>query len=132
MKEKYLNNIYNNLCEEYIKTKNKHELLEEKIGSTNEEVSKLNTELAEISEKLDDLKESFDSKDNGFNDTSPIVKLKAAFQNIKDEIHALDMKIGVVSQSLIEARVIDHNNSRKSAHLKAKQRQGREIDEDDY
>lgn len=102
------------------------------IGSTNEDVSKLNTELAEISEKLDDLKESFDSKDNGFNDTSPIVKLKAAFQNIKDEIHSLDMKIGVVSQSLVEARVTDHNNSRKSAHLKAKQRQGRDIDEDDY
>ena len=88
-------------------------------------VSKLTNELAEISEKLEDLKESFESRDSGLNDTSPLVKIKAALQQLKEEIHGFDMRIGVVSQSLLAARVGDHNRLRAKAASKAKQRHSR-------
>lgn len=125
MKEKYINNTHNTLALEFTEVKNKLEELEKKSTTSREVVSKLTSELAEISEKLDDLKESFDSKDSGMHDTSPLVKIKAALQQLKEEIHAFDMRIGVVSNQLLTARSADHNRSRAKAANKAKQRHKR-------
>jgi hypothetical protein len=91
----------------------------------NEVVSKKTNEFAEITEKLEDLKESFESKDNGLNDTSPLVKIKGALQQLKEEIHHFDMRTGVVSHTLLAARIADHNRLRAKAAKKAKQRQRR-------
>lgn len=123
MKEKYINNQYNTLCLEYTDTKKKLDELEKVSSVSREAVSKLTGELAEISEKLEELKESFESKDSGLHDTSPLVKIKAALQQLKEEIHEFDMRIGVVSNQLLMARVTDHNRSRAKAANKAKQRQ---------
>lgn len=81
--------------------------------------------MAEISEKLEELKESFESKDNGLNDTSPLVKIKGALQQLKDEIHNFDMQIGVISNTLMAARIHDHNRLRMKQQMKAKQRHQR-------
>lgn len=104
--------------------------MEKNGGQSNEVVSKLTNELAEISEKLEDLKESFESRDSGLNDTSPLVKIKGALQQLKEEIHGFDMRIGVVSQSLLAARVGDHNRLRAKAASKAKQRHARNKNRD--
>lgn len=122
MKEKYLNNQYNTVCLEYVEVKHKLEELEKKSSATNEVVSKLTGELAEVSERLDDMKESFDSKDSGMNDTSPLVRIKGALQQLKEEIHSYDMRIGVVSNSLLLARVSDHTRVRAKAMTAAKRR----------
>jgi hypothetical protein len=86
------------------------------------QVSKLTTELSEVTERLDDLKESFASKDSGLHDTSPLVKIKAGLQQIKADIHAFDMRIGVVAHSLLAARVHDNNRQRTAAVSKARKR----------
>lgn len=122
MKEKYLNNQYNSLGLEFIEVKHKLEELEKKGTSAHESVARLTNELAEVSEKLDDLKESFESKDSGLHDTSPLVKIKSALQQIKAEIHSFDMRIGVVSHSLLSARVQDNNRLRSQAVSKARRR----------
>ncbi|RYH30093.1 hypothetical protein EON65_06235 [archaeon] len=134
LKEKYLNNQYNTVCLEYVEVKHKLEELEKKSSSSGEIVSKLNAELAEITEKLDDLKESFESKDSGMHDTSPLVKIKAALQQLKEEIHTYDMRIGVVSNSLLSARVGDHTRQRVKALHAAKRRQnkGKKTSSDDH
>ena len=62
--------------------------------STNDRVTKLTNDLSEINDKLDELKESFESKDSGINDTSPLVRVKAALQHIKSEISAFDLRLG--------------------------------------
>jgi hypothetical protein len=53
------------------------------------------------------------------------VKIKAALQQLKEEIHSYDMRIGVVSHSLLSARISDHNRQRAKAAKKAKQRNRR-------
>lgn len=102
--------------------KHKLEELEQKSGKAHEAVAKLTNDLAEVSEKLDELKESFESKDSGLNDTSPLVKIKAALQQIKAEINAFDLRVGVVSHTLLAARVNDTNRLRSLAVQKARQR----------
>lgn len=106
----------------FSKVKHKLEELEKKGTASHEAVGKLTNELAEITERLEDLKESFESKDSGLHDTSPLVRIKAALQQIKTEIHSFDMRIGVVSHSLLAARVQDNNRSRSQAASKARRR----------
>ena len=132
MKEKYLNNQYNSLGLEFVQVKNQLEELERKTGSAHETVARLTNDLSDLTEKLDDLKESFESKDNGLNDTSPLVKIKSSLQQIKSEIHFFDMRIGVVSQYLLMARVSDINRHRSATSAKARQRhnKNRRMDDD--
>jgi estrogen-related receptor beta like 1 len=121
-KEKYMNNQYAQLCTEYQEVKKVLETLEAKASKTNEGVAKLTNELAEVSEKLDDMKESLESKDSGINDTSPLVRMKAALQQIKAEACAFDLRIGVVSHSLLAARIGATQRRRMKVAQKAKQR----------
>lgn len=121
-KEKYVNNQFTSLCTEFKEIKQRLEELETKSGKANEKVAKLTNELAEISEKFDDLKESFESKDSGIHDTSPLVRIKASLQQVKTEVYAFDLRIGVVSHSLLAARVSAANQRRIGAQQKARQR----------
>ena len=78
------------------------------------------------------IKESFESKDSGIHDTSPLVRMKAALQQIKSEACAFDLRIGVVSHSLLAARVGATQRRRIKVALKAKQRHGKnKKDKDD-
>ena len=67
-------------------------------------MGKLSQELAEITDKIDEYKDMLESKDSGMNDTSPLVRIKAALQQIKAEIAGFDLRIGVVSHSLLTAK----------------------------
>lgn len=131
MKEKYLNNQHNTLTLIFIEVKHKLEELVQKGEASHESVTKLNNELAEITEKLEDLKESFESKDSGIHDTSPLVKIKAGLQQIKADIHSFDMRIGVVSNSLLAARVNDNNRVRSKANTAARRRHNKHKQESD-
>ena len=119
-KEKYMNNQYTALCTDYRDVK---KLLEELVGKsskTNETVARLTNEMSELSDKLEEMKESFESKDSGINDTSPLVRIKSSLQQIKAELYSFDLRIGVVSHSLLAARVNAANVKRLGTVQKAR------------
>ena len=121
-KEKYVNNQYTGICVNYKEVKKHLEDLSAKSSKTNETIARLTNEMAELSEKLDEMKESFESKDSGINDTSPLVRIKASLQQIKAEVYSFDLRIGVVSHSLLAARVTAANVKRIGAAQKARAR----------
>ncbi len=111
--------------------------MEKRNTTANESVIKLTNDLAEITERLEELKESFESKDNGMNDTSPLVRMKGALQQIKSEIYAFELRIGVVSHSVLVARIGTTQRKRLGAVQNAKRRRNKgkknakdEVDED--
>ncbi len=121
-KEKYVNNSFAGLTVEFKEVKKLLEELSVKGAKSNDAVSRLTNEVAELSEKLEETKENFESKDSGMNDTSPLVRIKASLQQIKAEIYSFDMRVGVVSHSLLTARVNAANLKRGGAAIKARQR----------
>lgn len=121
-KEKFMNHQFGSLTGDYAQIRKVLDGLESTSSSANEKMAKMTNELAEITEKLDDLKENFDNKDSGIHDTSPLVRMKAALQQIKAESFAFDLRIGVVSHSLLAARVSVSNRRRTAAHHKNKAR----------
>jgi intraflagellar transport protein 57 len=73
--------------------------------------SKLNNELSELGERADELKDMLESKDSGIHDTSPLVRIKAALQQLKNEVYSFDLRVGVISNTLLAHKV--NNSSRK-------------------
>ena len=75
----------------------------------------MNQELSELAERTDELKDNLESKDSGIHDTSPLVRIKAALQQIKSEIYSFDLRGGVISNSLLHSR-IKNISHRKHGH----------------
>ena len=55
-------------------------------------------------------------------DTSPLVRIKTALQHLKSEISMYELRIGVVSHSLLAARVNAANRKRRVIAKTAKRR----------
>jgi estrogen-related receptor beta like 1 len=110
----------------YAENKKEMEVYEKEVGVKNEIVAKYTSELNEIGDKLEELKEAIDAKDNGRSDTSPVLKVKEAVKQIKDEIRVFDLRIGVVSNSLLAAKVAAANRKRLQAAQKSRRRRNRE------
>ena len=136
-KEKYINHQFMSISADYREVAAVLAELEKKSGGSNERVSKLTNELTELTERMDDLKENFESKDSGIHDTSPLVRIKAALQQIKEECQAFDLRIGVVGHSLLAARVTTSARRRIGAQQRRrakgkKSRQQDAYDDDDH
>jgi estrogen-related receptor beta like 1 len=123
-REAYLNSQFPSLTLLYKEVKVQLDDLARKSTASGEIIAKLNGELSEITDKIDELKDLFESKDSGMNDTSPLVKIKSALQQIKSEISTFDLRIGVVSHSLLAAKHLALKQSRaqetKNKRLKGK------------
>ena len=130
-KEKYVNHQFSSLSSDFREVKAKLEELESKSSKGNEKLAKLTSELDELTERMDDLKENFESKDSGMHDTSPLVRIKGALQQIKQECQAFDLRIGVVSHSLLMARVATSARRRAGAHQSKRRHRKKDAVEGD-
>lgn len=110
-REKYINNQFVSAGQDFKEIRQKLELLENKCSSAQEVTSKLNNELSELGERADELKDMLESKDSGIHDTSPLVRIKAALQQLKNEVYSFDLRVGVISNTLLAHKV--SSSSRK-------------------
>jgi intraflagellar transport protein 57 len=110
-REKYINNQFVSIGQDFKEVKQSLEELETKSGAANEVTSKLQNELAEINERADEMKDTLESKDSGIHDSSPLVRMKAALQHIKNEVYSFDLRVGVISNTLLASRI--HNLARR-------------------
>jgi len=81
--------------------------------TSNEAVETLSNELSAVSEALDELKDNMDSRGNSMVDTSPLQKIRKALTKLKSEIKQMELRIGVVSQSLLQASLKNAHDGRK-------------------
>ena len=136
-REKYINNQFVSIGQDFKEVKLKLEELETKSAAATEITTKLQNELSEVSEKADEMKDTLESKDSGIHDSSPLVRMKAALQNIKSEVYSFDLRVGVISNTLLASR-INNLARRKPGHKKHKKHwknhhhEGKHVDEDSY
>ena len=97
-----------------------HTALEVKSGAANDVTTKLMNELAEVSERADEMKDNLESKDSGIHDASPLVRMKTALQNIKSEVFSFDLRVGVISNTLLASRIHSLATKKKTHHKKHK------------
>jgi estrogen-related receptor beta like 1 len=65
----------------------------------------METELADINERLSQVEKKIDDTGKSFSDTSPLQKIKKSIAQVKNDIKAIDIRIGVVSNTLLQLKL---------------------------
>jgi len=88
---------------------------QEEYNKNSEGINALQNELATVTDELQAIKSRMDERGSAMTDTSPVVKIKTALTRIKQEARAMEVRIGVVSHSLVLKRLGTNGFSAKSA-----------------
>ena len=68
-------------------------------------VQNLEGELMEINEKLSRASEKIDDTGKSFSDNTPLQNIKKSITNVKNDIKSIDIRIGVVSNALLQLKL---------------------------
>ncbi|CAN0374930.1 unnamed protein product, partial [Pylaiella littoralis] len=105
VKERFVNSQHDVLREEYQKLHDELKAMKLKHQTTSSSVGDLTESLSALSDELQELKEKMDSKGDAMSEASPLVSIKQALQQIKAEIKTFDLRIGVVSHTLLSTKI---------------------------
>jgi len=103
-KEKYVNTTFSSLAEEYTRVKETLVGVESEHSTASGAVGNLTQDLAVIADQLSEIKGTMDSRGSSMTDTTPLVKIRTALQDIKVEINHFELRIGVVGHTLLAAQ----------------------------
>lgn len=68
-------------------------------------VQDMETELSDINERLSSVEKRIDDTGKSFSDNSPLQKIKKAIAQVKNDIKSIDIRIGVVSNTLLQLKL---------------------------
>ena len=129
-KEMSLNNQFEPIRAEYEElakglssTRDKHAVTQASVGS-------LTNVMGSIQEQLDELKEDMEGRENSATDTTPLVNLKAALLNVRNDVQQFDLRIGVVGHTLMQAKLAKPARGSRESSKKGASKQS--DDEDDF
>ncbi|KDO32853.1 hypothetical protein SPRG_02545 [Saprolegnia parasitica CBS 223.65] len=103
-KEKYINNQFDHLRQEYHQVKERLLAVSERCKEGTEKVNGMTNQHTEITEQLRETKTDMDSKGSKMTDTTPLVQIKSALQTLKGEIKNFELRIGVVGHTLLQSK----------------------------
>jgi estrogen-related receptor beta like 1 len=63
-------------------------------------------------------------------DTSPLVDIKRSVQSIRDEVNAFELRIGVVSHTLMQSKLRMAKHKHRSKRLETKQTEEEDFEDD--
>jgi estrogen-related receptor beta like 1 len=89
--------------------------LTETYTKLNQSVQDLEAQYYEINEKLNSIQSRMDEHGKSLSDTSPLVKIKKAITQVKNDIRTIDIRIGVVSNTLMQSKLKEKNRSDSEA-----------------
>mmetsp|Transcript_39476 Transcript_39476/g.123510 ORF Transcript_39476/g.123510 Transcript_39476/m.123510 type:complete len:445 (-) Transcript_39476:130-1464(-) len=121
-KEKYINNQFEEIRAQFVELKEQLKVIEDDHENASMNVSGLTNELANITEQLEEIREVVHDRSTGISDPSPLVKIKAALQDLRSEVKTFDLRIGVVSHSVVAAKMRVQKAVRENEHQNAEKR----------
>jgi len=90
---------------------------QEEYSKNSEYINALTNELATVSEELHGIKSRMDEKGNSMSDTSPLIKIKSALTRLKAELKQMDIRIGVVTHTLVAKNLKRDQTAKQEAAL---------------
>jgi chromosome segregation ATPase len=76
-------------------------------------VQELESEIYDIEEKLTDAKKKMDENQKNISDSSPLQKIKKGITKVQKDIRAVDIRIGVVSNTLLQLKLKERSKDEK-------------------
>lgn len=115
-REKYINNQLEHLIQEYRSAQAKLSEAKERYQQASGGVTERTRVLAEISEELEKVKQEMEEKGSRMSDRAPVVKIKQSLNKLKQEILQMDVRIGVVEHTLLQAKLKEKSNMTRDMH----------------
>merc|ERR1719163_2434406 len=104
-KENFINTQFDHRALDYRQQQEELQQVQTQYTELNEVVMNYHIELKNVAEELDVVKNEMEDRSSTVTDTAPIVKLKEAFKKIRADTRQLEVRIGVVSHTLMQAKL---------------------------
>uniref|UniRef100_A0A4W5NQS4 Intraflagellar transport protein 57 homolog n=1 Tax=Hucho hucho TaxID=62062 RepID=A0A4W5NQS4_9TELE len=115
-REKYINNQLEHLIQDYRSAQSKLSEAKECYQQGSGGVTERTRVLAEITEELEKVKQEMEEKGSSMSDGAPVVKIKQSLTKLKQEIVQMDIRIGVVEHTLLQAKLKEKSNMTRDMH----------------
>ncbi|KAG1670197.1 hypothetical protein FOA52_014973 [Chlamydomonas sp. UWO 241] len=114
-REKFLNEQFERLMQQYRAQKEQLQGAQSTYNKHTEAISDRNNELHRISEQLTEMKGLMEERGSNISDATPVVRIKGAIQKLGAELHEMEVRIGVVSHTLLQLSM----KNRRALHAQA-------------
>eukprot|EP00440_Ansanella_granifera_P043490 gb/GFBE01047141.1/.p1 GENE.gb/GFBE01047141.1/~~gb/GFBE01047141.1/.p1 ORF type:complete len:406 (+),score=148.64 gb/GFBE01047141.1/:1-1218(+) len=104
-KEAFINSQFDQRALDYRQQQEELTQVQTQYTELNEVVMNLQIELKNVGEELEVVKNDMEEKSSTVTDTAPIVKMKDAFKRLRTDTRQLEVRIGVVSHTLMQAKL---------------------------
>nr|XP_027217532.1 intraflagellar transport protein 57 homolog [Penaeus vannamei] len=115
-REKYLNGQLEPLLLEYRNLQNVAAESREQYRQVSGRLVEKSHELAQISDELDRVKHEMEERGSSMTDGTPLVNIRKGLTRVKQEVTAMEVRIGVVEQKLLQAKLKDKSNMQRDMH----------------
>ncbi|XP_072298000.1 intraflagellar transport protein 57 homolog isoform X2 [Eucyclogobius newberryi] len=115
-REKYINNQLEGLIQQYRSAQAKHREVKERYQQASGGVTERTRVLAEISEELEKVKQEMEEKGSSMSDGAPVVRIKQAVMKLRQETQQMEVRMGVVEHSLLQAKLKEKSNMTRDMH----------------
>jgi len=92
-------------------------LVQTQYTELNEVVMNLQIDLKNVGEELELVKSDMEERSSTVTDTAPIQKMKDAFKKLRADTRQLEVRIGVVNHTLMQAKLRQRPNEEKKQSL---------------
>jgi len=104
-KENFINTQFDHRALDYRQQQEELSTVQNQYTELNEVVMNYQIELKNVAEELEIVKNEMEERSSTVTDTAPIVKMKEAFKKIRGDTRQLEVRIGVVSHTLMQAKL---------------------------
>ncbi|KAF2350896.1 Intra-flagellar transport protein 57 [Trinorchestia longiramus] len=112
-REKYINAEVEQLLTEYRNLQNQASETQEQYKSVSGNLTQKSHELAQITDHLDKIKHEMEERSSSMTDGTPLLNVRRALTRVKNELTAIDVRIGVVQQKLLITQLRDKTNMQR-------------------
>lgn len=85
--------------------------IQNSFQTVSKNVQDLENELMEVNERLSVYSKKIDETGKSFSDNSPLQKIKKSIAQVKTDIKAIDIRIGVVSNTLLQLKLKERSKA---------------------
>jgi len=104
-RERFLNDQFDRLMQQYRGARTSLGTVQGSYNARTEAISERNSELHRITEQLSEMKGVMDEHSTNIADATPVVRIKNAIKKLAEELHEIEVRIGVVSHTLLQLSV---------------------------
>lgn len=115
-KERHINKEFDHLGGEFRDKQKRLDEVQEHYNELSQSVSELTTSLAEKTESVEAIKAQMGERNNSMTDNTPLRRIGNALTALKKEVAAMELRIGVVGQTLMQSKLKVATSDNQKAH----------------